>query len=143
MARIIERQLVRVWNVNLMDGREVKAATIEQGPRQLSMCDGCPTPCCKGILRPILTQEEFLSKKFKTTFISAPNWLRKQVPRADFLVCIALTERGCPYHEWDTNKCLIWPNAPQSCLSYDCREDPRMRNFVGRREKEWLSAPIA
>jgi len=135
----MNKQLVRVWNVNT-NGRTIRAATIEQGPKQESMCEGCPAPCCKGIFQPILNQEEFLSKKFKTIFIPVPDWLKERVPRADYLIVLATGNRGCcPYHDLTTNKCTIWPNCPKSCLAYDCRGDtrPEIKEFVKQREKEW------
>lgn len=133
------KQLVRVWNVPLKNGSMIKAVTIEQGARKKSMCEDCPSPCCKGMFYPILTQEEFLNRKFKTTFLPIPQWLKKKVPRAQYIVTLAMTERGCPYHDFLTNKCLLWPNCPQSCLSYDCRDDfrPEIKDFVKRRQKEW------
>lgn len=128
------KQKVRVWNVNTDKGW-VKVATVEQGERQKALCEGCSAPCCKGIFRPILTEDEFLTKKFKITLIPAPDWLVGKVPDGTQLACIALNGKGCPYHDWNTNKCVVWPDCPKSCLSYDCREDPRMKEFVSQRFK--------
>jgi len=136
----MDKQLVQVWNVTLNNGKKVRAATIEQNPRKSSMCDGCSAPCCKGMFRPILNQDEFLSKKFPTTFISVPKWLKKKVSRAQYLACLAFTKNpGCQYLDLETNKCTIWPNCPKGCLSYDCREDtrPKIREFAKKRMKEW------
>uniref|UniRef100_A0A7C4M5Z5 YkgJ family cysteine cluster protein n=1 Tax=candidate division CPR3 bacterium TaxID=2268181 RepID=A0A7C4M5Z5_UNCC3 len=133
-------KLVRVWRVNLKDGQEVRVATIEQGPRKPSMCEGCPAPCCQGIFRPVLTAEEFFSKKFPTKFIDAPDWLKKQVPRAEKLAVLAFTENSyCNYFDPQTQKCKIFPNCPKACLAYDCREDPRpeIKKFAKMREKEF------
>lgn len=133
----MNKQLVRVWNVNLADGRKVRAATIEQGPRQPSMCDGCPAPCCRGIFQPILTSAEFLERKFRHTFIPAPDWLKERVPRAQYLVTLRVDEKQCEYFDLATGMCSIYPNCPKSCMAYDCREDPRLEKFAKEREKEW------
>jgi len=131
------KQLVRVWNVTLKNGKKIRAATIEQGPRQPSMCEGCPAPCCRGIFQPILNQEEFLSKKFKHTFIPVPDWLKKRVPRAEYLVTLRVADVKCEYFDLRIGKCSVFPDCPKACLSYDCREDPRLRKFVKEREKQW------
>lgn len=136
MAEGEDRRLVRVWNVTLVNGEKVRAATIEQGHRKESMCKGCSAPCCKGMFDPILNQEEFLSRKFKFKYVPTPPWLKRRVLRAQYLVTLAITEKGCPYHDPVTNLCLVWPDPPKSCLSYDCRSDARMKKFVKRREKE-------
>lgn len=133
-----DRRLVKVWNVPLKDGRVVKVATIEQGERKPSMCEGCSAPCCKSFLRPVLTSEEFHSKKFPTSFVHPESWFRKQVPRADYLACLAFTDKSCPYFDSTFSKCTIFPNCPKACLAYDCREDTRgnVQAFVKEREKE-------
>jgi len=133
------RQLVQVWNVNTTDKGMVKVATIEQGERKPSMCDGCSAPCCQGFLRPILTSEEFLSKKFATTLLPPEPWMRKQVPRAEYLAALAFKNGKCSYFNAETHRCTIWPDCPKGCLSYDCREDTRegIRKFAEKREKEW------
>lgn len=140
MVEETDVKLVRVWNVTLTNGKKIRAATIEQGPRKSSMCEGCSAPCCKGMFDPILNQEEFLSRKFKFKYVPAPPWLKERVPRADYLVTLAVTENGCPYQHPVTNRCLLWPNPPKACLSYDCRNDTRseIRKFVKRRKKEWV-----
>jgi len=131
-------RLVRVWRVRLKTGHTVKVATIEQGARRPSMCDGCYAPCCRGALLPILTSEEFLSRRFKFTYIPLPKWLRDKGCNADFLATLAVGESGCPYFDPKTNLCTIWPNCPRSCLAYDCRLDerPEIRRFARRRERE-------
>ena len=135
-----DKQLVRVWNVNTNDRGRVKIATIEQGERKPSMCEGCSAPCCQGFLRPILTAEEFLEKKFPTTLVAPEEWLKKKVPRAQYMATLAFTNGKCPYFDTQTHKCTIWPNCPNGCLSYDCREDtrPRIREFARQRMKECL-----
>lgn len=132
--------LVRVWNVDLTDGGKARVATIEQGPRKPGMCEGCSAPCCQGIFRPILTQEEFLSKKYPTMFIDVPEWLNEKVPRAEKVAVLAFTNGShCNYFDPISSKCTIWPDCPKGCLTYDCREDtrPEIREFVKRRLKEW------
>jgi len=134
-----ERYLVRVWNVTrTSDGKQIRVATIEQGPRKPSMCEGCSSPCCQGIFRPILTSEEFLAKKFKTTFIPAPKWVKKRVPRAEYIATLAFDKQSyCSYFDPDKSKCTIFHDPPKACLAYDCRTDPRMKRFVERRLQEW------
>lgn len=116
---------VKVWNVNLKNGDRIKVATVEQGPRRESMCDGCPAPCCQGMLIPILTEDEFLNRKFPISYTKPEAWFQKQVPSAQFLATLAVTNRGCPYFDRVSHQCGIWPNCPKSCLTYDCREDTR------------------
>lgn len=135
-----DKHLVRVWNVTLKSGKKVRVATIEQGPRKTSMCEGCEAPCCMGLFRPILTSEEFLSKRFPVTLIPPEPWLKKKVPRADYVAALAFHEKShCSYFDVETRKCTIWPNCPKACLAYDCREDTRepIRSFAKRRMKKW------
>lgn len=134
------KQAVHVWNVDLKNGEKVRVATIEQGPRKPGMCEGCSAPCCRGLFRPILTQEEFLSRKFPTMFIEVPEWLKEKVPRAERVAVLAFTENSyCNYFDPASARCKVWPNCPQGCLAYDCREDTRegIREFARKREKEW------
>lgn len=136
-----EPQAVRVWNVTRKNGTKIRVATIEQGARKEGMCEGCSAPCCRGSFRPILNQEEFLTKKFPSTFTPPEDWLKEKVPRAEYLVTLAVSaEKGCPYFDSSTRRCSIWPACPKACLAYDCRGDPRpeIREFAKRREREWL-----
>ena len=138
---MVDKQLVQVWNVNLRSGHKLRIATIEQGPRKPSpLCVGCQALCCHGKIRPVLTAEEFLGKKFPMEYIEPELWLKEQVPRAQWVAVLKFNENGeCQL--WDSNelKCRLWPNPPKSCLAYDCREDPReeMKQFAQRRMKEW------
>lgn len=135
-----DKRLVRVWNVNPIGGGEVRVATIEQGPRKPSLCEGCSAPCCRGLFRPILDQEEFLSKKFPTMFIDTPKWLRRKVPRAGKVAVLAFTENShCNYFDPASAKCKAWPNPPKGCLAYDCRADsrPEIKRFAEERMKTW------
>jgi len=132
-------RLVKIWKVNTTKGI-VKVVTIEQGPRKPSLCEGCSAPCCKGMFRPILTEEEFLTKKFPTTFLKIPNWLKEKVPNAEYIACLAFTKNPyCQYFDPINCKCKIFPNCPKACLAYDCREDPRpeMKEFVKKMMKKW------
>ena len=135
----LDKQLVQVWNVDTADKGKVRVATIEQGERKPSMCEGCLAPCCQGFLRPILTSEEFLKKKFPTTLVAPEEWLKKKVPRAQYMAALAFTDGKCPYFDSETSLCTIFPNCPNGCLSYDCREDtrPGIREFARQRMKEW------
>ena len=138
------KQAVKVWNVNTTDKGMVRVATIEQGPRKPGMCDGCPSPCCQGMFRPILDSEEFLSKKFLTMFIEIPEWLKKKAPRADKIAVLAFTNgTKCNYFDAISHRCTIFPNCPKGCLSYDCREDtrPEIKSFVKMRKKQWRHNP--
>ena len=138
-----DRRLVRVWNVNTTDGKTVRVATIEQGPRKPSkLCENCYSLCCRGGIRPVLKSEEFLSKKFPTMFMPVPAWLAKKVPRAQKLAVLAFTKNTyCNYFDPGALKCTLWPNCPKSCLAYDCREDTRkkFREFARKRVEEWLA----
>ncbi len=131
---------VRVWNVKDQDGQPIRVATIEQAPRTPGMCEGCPSPCCKGIFQPVLTQEEWIGRKFMSTMIPPPAWLRERVPRAQYLAVLLTTPMmGCPYHDHLTNTCTKWPSPPAACLSYDCRTDrrPEIAAFASQREASW------
>lgn len=136
-----DKRLVRVWNVNPIGGGEVRVATIEQGPRKPSLCEGCSAPCCRGMFRPILDKEEFLSKRFPAMFVPTPQWLKKRVPRAEKVAVLAFTENSyCNYFDPASARCRIWPNCPKGCLSYDCREDTRREilSFARKREMELM-----
>ena len=140
MLKSKNERKVSVWNVKLKNGQRIRAATIEQGSRKSSpLCEGCYSKCCRGSIAPILTKGEFFSRKFSFTYMKAPEWLREKAPRADYLITINVGEDGCPYFDQVNLRCELWPNPPQSCLCYDCREDPRlhMKTFAKKREKEW------
>ena len=122
---MLNKHLVRVWNVTLKNGQVIKVATIEQDSRKESMCDGCSAPCCQGMFLPILNEDEFLNRKFPISYTKPEPWLEKQVPRAQFLATLAVTDKGCSYFDEKTHKCKVWPNCPKGCLAYDCREDTR------------------
>jgi len=130
-------QHVKVWHVNLKDGRAFRVATIEQGKRKPVDCKGCSAPCCKGILKPILTEKEFLSRRFRFTYSDIEPGLRDAFPKdveVSYLVTLDVDpQKGCIYLDHD--RCSIWPYPPKSCLAYDCREDERMKDFVGARRK--------
>lgn len=131
---------VKVWNVPLKAGSIIKVATIEQGERKpSSLCEGCYAKCCRGKIYPVLDSDEFLNRKFPFLYMETPNWIKTQVPRADYLVTLAVSEEGCPNFDKEKLKCKLWPNPPKSCLAYDCREDERpfMRKFAKIREREW------
>jgi len=87
---------------------------------------------------PILTAEEFLSRRFKFAYIPLPRWLREKGCDADFLATLAVGRSGCPYFDPKTSLCTIFPNCPKSCLAYDCRLDgrPEIRRFALKRERE-------
>jgi Fe-S-cluster containining protein len=132
-------QAVKTWNVEQTDGKKVRVATIEQGLRKPSMCEGCSAPCCRGLFRPILDEEEFLSKKFPTMFIDVPKWLKEKAPRAEKIAVLAFTEnKHCNYFNPVSARCTVWPECPKGCLAYDCREDtrPEIRKFARERIKE-------
>ena len=133
------KQKVQVWNVDTTDRGMVRIATIEQGERKPSMCEGCSAPCCQGFLRPILTSDEFLSKKFAITLVQPEDWLKKKVPRAQYMAALAFKNGKCPYFDAISCKCAVFPNCPKACLAYDCREDTRegIREFAKKRMKEW------
>jgi len=137
--------LVKVWNVPLKSGKTIKVATVEQGERKPSMCEGCEAPCCQGAFRPILTAEEFLSRKFKFTYTPPEAWFKLKAPEVQFLATLRVDKDGCPYFNKVDRKCELWPNPPKACLAYDCREDPRpaIRKFARRRMREWERARIA
>ena len=135
------RSLAQTWKVNLRSGHELKVTTIEQGPRKPSpLCLNCKAPCCHGKIRPVLTAQDFLEKRFPMEFIEPEGWLKKQVPRSQWIAVLKFKENGeCPFWDEETSKCKAWPNPPAACLAYDCREDPRleMAEFAQKRIKEW------
>ena len=135
----MENILVRTWKV-IVNNKEIKVATIEQESRTPSICDGCSAPCCKGGLGPILTENEFKTRKYPTKFLPLPDWLKNEGINAEFIATLAMNKNGCRYFNSLTNKCIIYPNCPESCLAYDCRDDPReeVKNFVKLRMREWV-----
>lgn len=135
-----DRNLVKVRPVTLHPtGQVIRVATIEQVDRRESMCAGCPAPCCKGIFQPVLNEEEFLSRKFAMDFIPSPDWLTERVEGADYLAVLKVEEKGCIYHDHETNLCTVWPECPKACLAYDCRMDdrPEIAEFAKERMKTW------
>ena len=140
MEKQLEKHKVQVWNVNLKSGHKLRVATIEQEQRKPSpLCVGCQAMCCHGGIRPVLTAEEFLGKKFLMEYIEPESWIKKQAPRAQWIAVIKFNENGeCLFWKGKELGCSLWPNPPVSCLAYDCREDPReaMREFARKRTKE-------
>lgn len=134
-----DKRLVKVWNTKVK-GQPVRVATIEQGPRKEGMCEDCPAPCCKGFLRPVLTEDEFKNRKFPTLFLTSPDWLKEKVPRAECIATLGgMNDDGCQYFDKEKHICTIWPNCPKSCLSYDCRKDtrPEVVAFVKKWKPIW------
>lgn len=134
----VDTKHVKIWNVTV-GGLPVKVATVEQGGRKESMCDGCSAPCCRGDFRPVLNEKEFFLRKFPTKFLPAPEWLTDRVKDVDFIATLAMGSGPCPYLDTDSNLCTVWPDCPEGCLSYDCREDTRdeIRDFANERKKIW------
>jgi len=128
---------VRIADINLVGGGIVKVATIEQGERKESMCEGCSAPCCQRFLRPILTLDEFLSMKFPFVLLPPEDWLREQAPQIQYVAVLEFKDGCCRYFNHISRKCTIYPDCPKACLAYDCREDPRPRvkEFVRERMK--------
>jgi len=132
---------VKIWNMRVEKSVVLRVATVEPGPRRPSMCDGCSAPCCQGIFKPILSAEEFLSKKFKFALYPLPPSLKRQKIPADFVVGLMMEKDGrCPYFDKESHRCTIWPNCPKSCLAYDCREDfrPQIASFAQKRARQYL-----
>lgn len=135
-----DRNLVQVRPITIEpSGKVIRVATIEQHDRRESMCAGCSAPCCKGILQPVMTREEFDSRKFQMDFIPSPDWLKERVEGADYLAVLKVRETGCVYHDHETNLCTVWPDCPKACLAYDCRMDdrPEIAEFAKERMKTW------
>ena len=130
---------VKVWNVKLRSGHGLRVATIEQGSRKpSSLCLHCEALCCHGKIRPVLTAQEFLTKKLPLEYIEPEMWLKEQVPRAQWVAVLKFDGDGsCPFWAKDLG-CKLWPNPPQSCLAYDCQDDPRqeMKEFARKRAEE-------
>lgn len=138
MSHSKDLRLVKVWKVDTVDKGTVFVATIEQGERKPAPCEGCSAPCCRSFLRPILTSEEFTSKKFPVTLIPPEPWLKRKMPKIDYVAALAFKNGKCPYFDEETNKCKLFPNPPKACLAYSCLEDtrPEIRRFVKRRLRE-------
>lgn len=120
----------------MKNGQKIRAGTIVAQPRKASpLCEGCHSKCCGGVVSPTLNEEEFFSRKFSFEYIETPEWLKEQAPRMDYLVVLAVSNGGCPYFDKEKKKCKLWPNPPQSCLTYDCRDDSRseMKKLVEER----------
>lgn len=125
-----EEKLVKVLKVPTKNGGIIRVATIEHTIKKEVPCKkiNC-TKCCTGSLIPILSEKELQYKKFLFQFIEAPDWLKEQVPRAQFLAVLKLNNDGCVYYNKTLEVCTIYPNIPESCAFYDCREDPRMEEI--------------
>lgn len=139
---------VHIWNLKMKDGSTLKAATIEQPERKPSMCEGCPSPCCQGMFNPVLTREEFESRKFPMSLNQVPLHVKVQVPQVEKLIVLD-AKMGCPYFDKEAKLCSLWRDkgidaVPKACLAYDCREDerPEIRDFARLREKEWKGGQI-
>ena len=133
-------RIVHVWNVSLINGQQIKVATVEQGERKKSLCDGCYALCCRRAVIPILNQDEFLNRKFPVIYLRPEKWFEEQVPRAQYMAALESQKDGmCSYFDPVSLRCTIWPNCPKSCLAYDCREDTRedMKQFAEKRIREW------
>ena len=133
------KHAIRVWNVKTDKGK-FKIATVEQRDRVPSMCEGCPAPCCQGDLWPVLNTEEFLNRKFPINYSPVPDWLQGYVPEdTQYLAVLDVPDNGCRYFDMATRNCTIWPNCPESCKAYDCREDTRegIKQFAEMRKKIW------
>ena len=129
---------VRIADINLVGGGTVQVATIEQSGRKVPGCEGCSAPCCQDFLRPFLTLDEFLSKKFHFALLPPPDWLREQAPQIQYVAVLEFKDGCCRYFDRISHKCTIFPDCPKACLAYDCREDPRPRvkEFVRERMEE-------
>lgn len=117
---------VKVWNLTTNEGRAIRVATIEQNGRKAAACEKCSAPCCRGSLLPVLNEDELRNHRFPVQFVAAPEWLQKQVPRAQFVAVLKMGETGCIYLDGATRQCKVFPDCPKSCLSYDCKDDDRM-----------------
>lgn len=133
---------IQTWKVPA--GNEtIQVATIEQGPRRPSMCEGCPAPCSCGsssLLNPILTAEEFLTNKFPFLFGETPEELKKIGVKAPYVVVLEMKKGDkCQFFDEIKRRCKLWPNCPAACKAYDCRLDdrPSIREFARKREKLW------
>jgi len=132
----MEKVGFKIWNVTMKNGQQIKAGTLIEQPRKASpLCEGCHSKCCQGVVAPMLTEEEFLSRKLPFEYITTPEWLKEKAPRMDYLVVIAVSNGGCPYFNKEKRNCNLWPNPPKACLMYDCRTDPRpeMKNLMEER----------
>lgn len=133
-----ELKHVQVWNTTVAE-KPVRVATVEHGPRKKSMCEGCPSPCCQGMFYPVLNAAEFKERKFPTKFLPVPDWLTEHTSRAQMIATLAMFEGGCKYFDHETARCTAWPNCPEGCLAYDCRDDtrPEIAEFARAREATW------
>lgn len=124
-------KLVKVWKWDLPDGNIIKVATVENIIKKEVPCKKIRcTHCCQGSLLPILNEKELKERKFKFQFVEAPEWLIKQVPQAQYLAVLKMNSDGeCIYFDKKMNMCIVYPNCPASCSSYDCREDERMKEI--------------
>lgn len=135
MIKELDIKHVKVWI--LKKGKlSLKVATIDQNRGRVeSICDGCSAPCCQGMLKPILNAEEFSSNKFPTHFVDCPEYLKNDGIEVDKVAVLAINNGSpCSYFDSKESRCTIFPNCPSACLSYDCREDRRLEEFVKIRE---------
>lgn len=125
-----DEKIVRVLNVPTKNGEIIKVATIEHTIKKDVPCkkNNC-TQCCKGSLLPVLSEKELQYKKFQFQFVESPDWLVEQVPSAKFLAVLKMKNDGCIYYDSILSCCTIYPNIPESCAAYDCRDDNRMEEI--------------
>lgn len=137
MLEQIDEKIVRVWQLT-SGGRPMRVATIEQRGRKTAPCHNCAAPCCRGSLLPVINEAELRANRFPIQFVPAPEWLTDQVPRAERIAVLRMGKEGCDYFDRGHNFCSIYPLCPESCLSYDCREDERMSEIwrTGHLSKE-------
>lgn len=132
---------VSVWNIPIIGNKTLRAATIEHGPRIINPnCEGCSAPCCKGYAV-VLNSREFLFRKFKFNFRIAPDYITKFAPLGKSghqMVTIPIIDGCCHYLDPETNRCRAWPDIPQACLAYDCRQDdrPEISAFVRQQKQQ-------
>ncbi|MBI2449337.1 YkgJ family cysteine cluster protein [Candidatus Pacearchaeota archaeon] len=131
------KQQIKIWNVDSKsDDKKVKVATIEQQDeteKYVPFCDNCSAPCCGDVVRPILTEIEFLEKKFPVYFFPLPAMMKKEGINADFLAAIPNIHDKCMYFDLKNRRCKIHNDRPKSCRSYDCRQDVRLIDFLKNR----------
>lgn len=120
---------VKVWKLNKGDVNLMVATIDQEQGRVESSCEGCPAPCCQGMFKPILNAEEFSSNKFPTHLMDCPEYLKKEGVEVDKVAVLAI-DNGSPCSYFKESKCSIFPNCPSACLTYDCRTDSRLEEFV-------------
>jgi len=106
---------------------DIKVATIEHYGNEYGneFCNGCEAPCCGKLGVPLLTESEFHSNKYPIKIVSI-----KEL-NTENMIGLAIENENCVFLKG--NLCTIYNDRPQACKNYNCKEDPKAKDFVKKR----------